>query len=593
MAEASDSNSDSSQHETATAATGSSDNNAGGRIYDNNSNSNSSGSAARNPLRSHFLYADYTPLEDDRNLIEMLKAFVSLTAQVIRRRETDARCVSLLDDSELLRKELASAIRNTRATATGALDRFYERNSGIFASVAGLQSTSSNAFLTDAKTSLDRMLVDVEANSTQQQEKHKENIRSIINANRMAAIDAMQVWLSDERRNFPRPVLESLSYELAAHIDPAANNDSYKVIRTASAAVTTTTTAATIASSKKEGGKGAGEQKDKVSEKAASPPSSRFTYISQFNTAGVEFWNYRKKVIDFGIEELMLPTGMKLPMSEKVKSTFRLSSRKEEESAKEPHFAKVDDFYVSSVVLRGEKTLEVLLASDVAATVAGPTGGEEVEGRGELFTVVFDAARLLRDSASVAAAHPIIRYMDNKEQAVMAETNLLQIKEIEQATNLRKLAMFGAAILSKLQILQNPNLLALKGKLELLTVEEKEAIAVPRRSVLGTTGNAREGGGAAGRPSATNATIATIATTASLVFVEFPLLFNLLEALAKSFGPVVERLREKTPVREELILRQELDRGQRKEFAVRVDDLRSQLGETPFGRSVSRAVFGA
>ncbi len=510
----------------------------------------------------------------------MLKAFVSLTGQVIRRHQTDARCVSLLDDSELLRKELASAIRNTRATTAGALDRFYERNSGIFASVAGLQSASGNAFLTDAKTSLDRMLVDVEASSTQQQEKHKENIKSIINANRIAAIDAMQAWLSDEKRNFPRPVLEGLSSELAIHIDPATNNDSYKVIRTASAIATTI-------DGRLGGEKGGGEQKSKVSEKAT-PPPSRFMYVSRFSTAGVEFWNYRKKVIDFGIEELMLPTGMKLPMSEKVKSTFRLSSRKEEESAKEPHFTKVDDFYVSSVVLRDWKTLEVLLASDVtsAAVVAGSAGAEG-EGKGELFTVVFNAAGLT-DSASLAAAHPILRYTNNKDQAIiMAETNLFQIKEIEQATNLRKLAMFGAAILSKLQILQNPGLLGLKGKLELLTLEEKEAIAVSKRGALGTD-DAREA--ASIRPGATDNTT-TIA--ASLVFVDFSLLFNLLEALAKSFGPVVEKLREKTPVREELILRQELDRGQRKEFAVRLDDLRSQLGETPFGRSVFRTIFGA
>src|SRR5690242_5768749 len=64
--------------------------------------------------REHFLYADYTPLEDDRNLVEMLKNFVSLIAQVIKRSETDAKCMSLLSSSDLLRKEVISIIRNAR-----------------------------------------------------------------------------------------------------------------------------------------------------------------------------------------------------------------------------------------------------------------------------------------------------------------------------------------------------------------------------------------------------------------------------------------------------------------------------------------------
>jgi hypothetical protein len=508
----------------------------------------------------------------------MLKNFVSLTSQVIQCHEVDAKCISLLDDSELLRKEIVSAIRNTRATTMDTIDRFYERNSSVFSSVAGLQSAGGNTFLTDVKTSLAKMLVDVETNSSQQQEKYKENIRSIINANRVSAINAVKDWLSDENRNFPRPVLASLSVELAARIDPATNNNSYKVIRTASAAAATATAATTApaVTNKKEGEGKKGSEKATV----ATTAPARFSYILGFESAGVEFWNYRKKVLDLGIKELVLPVGMKLPMSEKVKNTFRLGSRKEA-PAKEPHFTKADDFYIYSVALHGEKTLEVWLTSDVA----GPAG----DNKGELFTIVFDVASLPDPSARVApsassSANPVfsttrprIHYTDNRggEQATMSETDLLQIKEIEQATDLNRLAMFGTAVLANVQILGDPGILALKGKLKLLTVEEKEAIAMSRHDIR----TAAAGSGAS-------------AATA-LVFVEFPLLFDLLEALARSFGPVVEKLKEKTPVKEELILRQESEGGQRKEFAVKLDDLRSQLGETPYGKSVFRIVIGA
>ncbi len=515
----------------------------------------------------------------------MLKNFVSLAAQVIQRHEVDVKCISLMHDSELLREEIVSAIRNTRATATDTIDRFYERNSDVFASVAGLQSAGGNTFLTDAKASLAKMLTDVETGSLQQQEKHKENIISIINTNRIAAVNAVQGWLSDENRNFTRPVLANLSVELAAHVDPATSNNTYRVIRTASTEIATTSAAAVT--NKKEEKKGGGE---KAAAAAATTPPTRFSYVFEFEATGVEFWNYRKKVFDLGIKELMLPVGMKLPMSEKVKSTFRLSSRKEE-PAKEPHFTKADDFYISSVALRGEKTLEVRLASDIAATaaVAGrPAGGGD---KGEFFSIVFDVTSLpgsthtssspSANSTLPATTHPTIHYTDNRErgrggQATMEETDLLQIKEIEQATDLRKLAMFGTEVLARMQILRDPGILALKGKLKLLTVDEKEAISMSRRD-------------ASDAAMASSGAAAT--ATSALVLIDYHLLFDLLEALARSFGPVVEKLKEKTPVKEELILRQELEGGQRKEFAVRLDDLRSQLGETSHGKTIWNIVF--
>jgi hypothetical protein len=57
-------------------------------------------------------------------------------------------------------------------------------------------------------------------------------------------------------------------------------------------------------------------------------------------------------------------------------------------------------------------------------------------------------------------------------------------------------------------------------------------------------------------------------------------------------APSVKKLKEKTPVKDELIIRQELQGGQRKEFAVRLDDLMSNLQETSFGKSVSGILLG-
>jgi len=49
-------------------------------------------------------------------------------------------------------------------------------------------------------------------------------------------------------------------------------------------------------------------------------------------------------------------------------------------------------------------------------------------------------------------------------------------------------------------------------------------------------------------------------------------------------------MQEKTPVKGELTLREELGGGQRKEYSVRVEELRTQLRETENGKSVALAL---
>ncbi len=525
--------------------------------------------------REHFLYADYTPLEDDRNLVEMLKNFVSLIAQVIKRSEIDAKCISLLSSSDLLRKEVISIIRNTRVTAMDKIDQFYKRNSDAFSSIPDLQPASGNTSLADAKTLLDKMLADVEMNSSRQQEKYQENIMSIINTNRIVLIDALLNWLSDEKRDFPWLVLANLSIELEAYINPMTNNNSYRVTRSA-----LTTAATDGAASKYMEKRKKGTEKFVISSTA--PP--QFSYIIEFDSAGVEFWNFRKKVVDLGVKELMLPTGMRLPISEKVKSTFRLSPRKEEQT-KEPHFTRVDDFYLHSLTLKSSNLLEVQLTSDFA--------GPATENKGEVFTLIYDVMNL-KDSSihstqsfntdlGLFATRPRVHYMGSRgnteeEQGTMTEMDLLQIKEIERAADLSKLATFGTAVLTRAQILWNPDILALKGKLKQLMVDEKKVIDISSKDGAAVEVTSSKG---------------TAAAPSDLVFVDFPLLFDLLETLARSFSPVAGRLKEKTPVKGELILRQELKGEQRKEFAIRLDELRSELGETSFGKSVFQIILGA
>jgi hypothetical protein len=55
-------------------------------------------------------------------------------------------------------------------------------------------------------------------------------------------------------------------------------------------------------------------------------------------------------------------------------------------------------------------------------------------------------------------------------------------------------------------------------------------------------------------------------------------------------GGSIRKLEEKTLVKDELIIRQELEGGQRKEFALSLGALRSQLADSPQGKSILSAL---
>jgi hypothetical protein len=67
-------------------------------------------------------------------------------------------------------------------------------------------------------------------------------------------------------------------------------------------------------------------------------------------------------------------------------------------------------------------------------------------------------------------------------------------------------------------------------------------------------------------------------------------LIEFLESIAFSYAPFVKKMQEKTSVQGELVLREELGGGQRKEYSVRVDELRSQLKDTEHGKMIAAAM---
>src|SRR5438105_7319027 len=74
-----------------------------------------------------YLYADYTPLGDNRNVVEMLKDFVSLTGKLIRLQIDNEKLASTLKIAESLRQDVMLAVNQIRTSADSAVDWFHTK----------------------------------------------------------------------------------------------------------------------------------------------------------------------------------------------------------------------------------------------------------------------------------------------------------------------------------------------------------------------------------------------------------------------------------------------------------------------------------
>ena len=149
---------------------------------------------------------------------------------------------------------------------------------------------------------------------------------------------------------------------------------------------------------------------------------------------------------------------------------------------------------------------------------------------------------------------PKIDYIQDKE---IRRLNLFQ-KEFLQFTDISKIFLLGKVLIDKMNSILNPKAIASHIKLESIKVDDKDAIKVNRDS----------------------------AKSPSLLYNE-ELVISFLESVATGFAPLILKLKTKSPVKGELILRYETDQRQREEYVVRTEEINSQLSSTNEGKRIS------
>lgn len=462
------------------------------------------------------MYADYSPLEDDRNLVDVIKEYVALVSRIGRLDVNNRKLSSLANDSDRLRQDIISSIKHIKTNTTYTMEKFHDEHADLLSNEL---LTKGAALLMDTKRSLSDLLASTESGFDEQHSKYREKITSRVIENNSTASTLIQAWLSGDHRNLPRTILSHLDITIGVTLDKKTGKN-YEIVRSASSA--------TVVDAEAEPGNAGALQ---------------FAYSFSIDPAELEFWNFRRSVADLGIRELMLPVGMKAPVSEKIKQKFRFGSRKDAEVNKEPEFVKADGYFLVSATLHGNKTLVIEIASDLSGTKDG-----------DVFRVSYDIASLT-DQNPDRATLPRIDYTSKQDGNLVTESDLLQIAEIKINADISKLRLLGAAILSRARILQDPQLLGSRAKLVELKIQNDDVV-IPSALQEGDYGS----------------------------------LFKFLVSIAQSYSLFVKKMQEKTPVKGELALKEELGGGQRKEYSARVEELRTQLRETENGKAVALAL---
>jgi hypothetical protein len=297
------------------------------------------------------------------------------------------------------------------------------------------------------------------------------------------------------------------------------------------------------------------------------------SYSFLIDCSAIEFWSHRRKVSDLGIDNLLIPVGFKTPMSEKFKRSFRFvsgnSSSGDSKNAdngarteKEPEYLSCDNYYLVQAKLEGENILSITLADDptkLSNKVIRIDYGvsyfeyEDFVTNAEFYNKLISEGKL-----------PTVVYVENEERYTL---NLLQ-KEIQQITDISKILFLGKLVADKIRNLSDPKLAT--SKLTTIRVDDRNAISVNSITAL---------------PSS------SLSSSSPLLVYDEELVISFLESLATGFAPLIIKLREKSPIKGELILRHEMDNKLGEEYVIRPEELYVQLSTTDVAKKVA-AILG-
>lgn len=502
-----------------------------------------------NEKEGSYFFGDYTPFDENKNFINMLKDFVSVSSNIIHIHNNVAKLHLVFRNYELLQNEMMTNIERFKTSTETLLDGFQKKYHEDIITTMFPTHADTDLFF-QSRNALMRPLANTKTEYSGYFEKYKHYVRSRIIGCYKNAIILLQAWLSKDLDNLPYTLISDALNVLLISID---NEDEslYSTSRTTTLRV---------------------QSHGDIANNAAVFPSC-VSYSFLIDCSAIEFWSHRRKVLDLGIDDLLIPVGFKTPMSEKFKRSFKFvsgnsssgSSKNTDNGAsteREPEYISCDNYYLVQAKLEGENKLSITLADD-------PT-----KPSNKVIMIDYDLSYFeyedfvtnteFYNKLIAEGKLPTVAYVENGERCTL---NLLQ-KEIQQITDISKILFLGKVLADNISNLSDPKVAM--SKLTTIKVDNRNAITVSSITAL---------------PSS------SLSSSSPLLVYDEELVISFLESLATGFAPLIIKLREKSLIKGELILRYKMDNRLEEEYVIRPEELYVQLSATDEAKKVA-AILG-
>jgi hypothetical protein len=495
-----------------------------------------------------YLYADYTPLEQNIDFLSQIKDFSSLSNIIFQAHNDFEHLRSVLANAESLESEIVSKIDQLASALVDIFSNFGIRYNEPLRERYSIPS-EADPFVIASSTVRSNIIHSREV-FLKQSDSYRRYIYSRIEGSLSSALEPLNELISKGYEKLPYIMTSNLQKGLKISIDDTfGDSKRYNIL------LINTLLPSSF---------------------NLSENSPFLSYSLSVRSTEIEFWNQRRKVSDFGLKDIMIPVGLKTPITKKLKKSldFLPGLDKEAKSQRAPKFVNVEDYYLYSANTDGKENLLVVLADNPSKPDDNLI---QIKYRiSELNHHHDDSTAATTTNAAGISANPRTHYLEYNKLPKIDFTSseegkvqdILGIKDIAEAADIPKILLLGRAILDKIELIlhHEPSQLALYSKLSSIRVNDKDALAVDENKSSISLGNS------------------------NIVAYDPRLVTIFLEIIAKYYSPIIRKLKEKSPMKKELILRFENADGSREEHSLGIEELNFLLKRTDDGKKIARAL---
>ncbi|MFL6363002.1 MAG: hypothetical protein ACJ709_06135, partial [Nitrososphaeraceae archaeon] len=401
-----------------------------------------------------YLYADYTPLEQNIDFLSQLKDFSTLSDTIFQAH----------NDFELLRSVLANA-ESLESDVISRIDQLTGTLGDIFGNFGSLYNeplrerysipTEADPFVIASSTLRSNIIHSREV-FLKQSDSYRRYIYSRIEGSLNSALEPLNELTSKSFEKLPYTMTANLQKGVKIVIDEtSSDNKRYNIL---------------LISTLPPGSPNLFEHDNFIS------------YSLTVRSSEIEFWNQRRKVSDFGLKDIMIPVGLKTPITKKLKRSldFLPGLDKEGKSQRTPKFVNVEDYHLYSANTDGKENLLVMLVDnpskpdDYSIQIKFKISVLNHESRTDI-TNTSGSSLNPKAHALEYDQLPRIDFTSSEQGKVQ---DILAIKDIAQVTDISQILLLGRAILDKLELIlyKEQSQLALYSKLSSIRVNNKDAV---------------------------------------------------------------------------------------------------------------------